>query len=86
LNDFKKNQQLLIMNQVQSLCEFCRYRAPEILVRSTSYNAPVDMWAAGCIIAELYMLRPLFPGTSEIDEIFKICSIMGTPDKVGRAG
>lgn len=33
-------------------------------------------------MAELFTFRPLFPGTSEIDEIFKICSILGTPDKV----
>ena len=47
------------------------YRAPEVLLRSTNYNAPIDLWACGAIIAELYMLRPLFPGSSEIDEIFK---------------
>lgn len=45
------------------------------------YSAPIDIWAVGCIMAELYTFRPLFPGNSEIDEIFKICSILGTPDK-----
>uniref|UniRef100_A0AC34G0I4 Protein kinase domain-containing protein n=1 Tax=Panagrolaimus sp. ES5 TaxID=591445 RepID=A0AC34G0I4_9BILA len=55
------------------------YRAPEILLRSTNYNSPIDLWALGCIMAELYMLRPLFPGTSELDQIFKILTIMGTP-------
>lgn len=57
------------------------YRAPEVLLRSTFYSAPIDIWAVGCIIAELYTFRPLFPGNSEIDEIFKICSVLGTPDK-----
>lgn len=57
------------------------YRAPEVLLRSTNYSSPMDIWAIGCIMAELYTLRPLFPGSSEIDEIFKICSILGTPDK-----
>ncbi|KAK5974609.1 Serine/threonine-protein kinase ICK, partial [Trichostrongylus colubriformis] len=57
------------------------YRAPEILLRSTSYNSPIDIWALGCIMAELYMLRPLFPGTSELDQLFKIVTIMGTPNK-----
>lgn len=57
----------------------CRYRAPEVLLRSPYYNAPIDLFAMGAIMAELYMLRPLFPGTSEADEIYKICSIMGTP-------
>ena len=65
-----------------NLIEFCvRYRAPEVLLHSTTYNSPIDIWAVGCIMAELYTFRPLFPGKSEIDEIFKICSVIGTPDK-----
>eukprot|EP01038_Epipyxis_sp_PR26KG_P012073 gene12073-16156_t len=55
------------------------YRAPEILLRATNYNSPIDQWACGGIMAELYTLRPLFPGSSEADEIYKICSIMGSP-------
>jgi serine/threonine protein kinase len=58
------------------------YRGPEILLRSTNYNAPIDIWAIGCIAAECYTLRPLFPGSSEIDQLFKICSVLGTPSKV----
>lgn len=57
------------------------YRAPEILLRSTSYSAPVDLWAVGCIISEMWSLRPLFPGTSELDQLFKICTILGVPGK-----
>ncbi|KAG7272218.1 hypothetical protein CRUP_035745 [Coryphaenoides rupestris] len=55
-----------------------RYRAPEVLLRSRSYSSPIDMWAVGCIVAELYTLRPLFPGTSEVDEVFKVCQVLGT--------
>ncbi|XP_076462531.1 serine/threonine-protein kinase dyf-5-like [Babylonia areolata] len=55
------------------------YRAPEVLLRSTSYSSPIDVWAVGCILAELYTLRPLFPGSSEVDQIFKTCSVLGTP-------
>merc|ERR1711967_31866 len=55
------------------------YRAPEVLLRSTSYNSPIDQWANGCIMAELFTLRPLFPGSSEADEIYKICSVLGSP-------
>jgi len=55
------------------------YRAPEVLMRSPMYNSPIDAWAVGAIMAELYTLRPLYPGTSEPDEIFKICSVLGTP-------
>ncbi|XP_072990615.1 cyclin-dependent kinase F-4 [Typha latifolia] len=57
------------------------YRAPEVLLQSPLYNSAVDMWAMGAIIAELFTLRPLFPGSSEADEIYKICSIIGTPNK-----
>lgn len=57
------------------------YRAPEVLLRSTSYNSPIDQWAVGCIMAELYTLRPLFPGSSEVDTVFKICQVLGTPKK-----
>jgi protein kinase len=56
-----------------------RYRAPEVLLRSTSYNSPIDIFAMGCIMAELFTLRPLFPGSSEADQIYKICSVLGSP-------
>lgn len=57
------------------------YRAPEVLLRSTNYNSPIDIWAVGCIMAELYTLQPLFPGRSEIDQIFRVTSVLGTPNK-----
>ena len=44
------------------------YRAPEVLLRSTAYSSPVDVWAVGAIAAELFSGRPLFPGTSEADQ------------------
>jgi len=55
------------------------YRAPEILLGSATYSIPVDMWSAGCIFAELLAKKPLFPGDSEIDQLFKIFRQMGTP-------
>ncbi|RHY58092.1 hypothetical protein DYB37_008299 [Aphanomyces astaci] len=55
------------------------YRAPEVLLRSTTYNSPIDAWAMGCIMAEMFTLRPLFPGSSEGDQIYKICSVLGNP-------
>lgn len=55
------------------------YRAPEVLLRDPQYNAPIDIWAMGTIMAEMYTLRPLFPGTNEPDQLFKICSVLGTP-------
>lgn len=56
------------------------YRAPEVLLQSPYYNSATDMWAMGAIMAELFTLQPLFPGSSEVDEIYKICSVIGTPD------
>jgi serine/threonine protein kinase len=43
------------------------YRAPELLLSSTNYNSPIDIFAMGCILAEMYLLRPLAPGNSEAD-------------------
>lgn len=55
------------------------YRAPELVLHSDHYNSPIDIWACGVIFAELYLGRPLFPGTSESDQLFKICSVVGAP-------
>jgi meiosis induction protein kinase IME2/SME1 len=55
------------------------YRAPEVLLRATDYGAPVDMWALGTILAEMINLKPLFPGSSEIDQVYKICEVLGDP-------
>ena len=48
------------------------YRAPEVLLGSRHYSTAIDMWSVGCIFAEMAMRQPLFPGDSEIDEIFRI--------------
>lgn len=58
------------------------YRAPEILLGSFSYGTPVDIWSLGCIFAELYQGWPLFHGDSEIDQIFQIFKILGTPTEI----
>jgi len=58
------------------------YRAPEVLLGSRHYSTAIDMWSVGCIFAEMAMQgAPLFPGDSEIDQIFKIFRIMGTPNE-----
>ena len=56
------------------------YRAPECVLKSKNYNEKIDIWALGCIMAELYTLKPLFPGQSEFDQIDKIMKILGTPN------
>jgi serine/threonine protein kinase len=55
------------------------YRAPELVLRSTNYNESVDIFALACIMAELYLGRPLFPGTSETDQLTRIVTVLGTP-------
>ena len=55
------------------------YRAPECVLRSKNYNEKVDIWALGCIMAELYTLKPLFPGQSLFDQMDKIVRLLGTP-------
>jgi serine/threonine protein kinase len=57
------------------------YRAPEILLGSPKYSTPIDVWSIGCIFAEMVTRKPLFPGDSEIDELYKIFAIMGTPNE-----
>ena len=59
------------------------YRAPEILLRAPDYNAPIDIFAMGCIMAELYTFRPLFPGNSTLEQV---CTFwQGTVDACARA-
>jgi len=55
------------------------YRPPEILLGGKKYSLAVDMWSVACIFAEMVTGRPLFPGDSEIDQLFKIFKVLGTP-------
>jgi len=55
------------------------YRAPEILLGSTLYSVPVDLWSIGCVVGEMATGQPLFGGDSEIDTIFKVFQKLGTP-------
>lgn len=57
------------------------YRSPEILLGARQYSTGVDMWSVGAIFAEMCTRKPLFPGDSEIDEIFKIFRVLGTPSE-----
>ena len=57
------------------------YRAPEILLGQKEYSTPVDMWSVGLIFFEMAHRKPLFAGDSEIDQIFKIFQMYGTPNE-----
>ncbi|KFD58170.1 hypothetical protein M513_00933 [Trichuris suis] len=56
------------------------YRAPELLLGEKQYTSYVDIWSMGCVFFEMVTLKPLFPGTSEIDQLFSMFRLLGTPD------
>ena len=56
------------------------YRAPECILKSPNYNSPIDIWATGCIMAEMFLFpQPLFFGNNEKEVLYRICSVLGTP-------
>lgn len=57
------------------------YRSPEVILKSKNYNSPIDIFAVGAIMIELYNNKPVFPGKSEFDQMTKICDILGTPSQ-----
>jgi serine/threonine protein kinase len=59
------------------------YRAPEILLGSQFYSTSVDVWSLGCILVEMVTRKPLFPGDSEIDQLFRIFRTLGMIDLHG---
>lgn len=62
------------------------YRSPEILLGAAEYDSSVDVWSLGCVFAELAIGMPLFPGNNEIDQIFKIFKVLGTPSPASELG
>ena len=67
----------------KSLAYICSrfYRAPELIFGATDYNSQIDVWSMGCVISELVLGRPLFPGDSPSDQLVEIIKILGTPTK-----
>lgn len=55
------------------------YRAPEILLGSNKYTKGVDMWSMGCILAELLLGKPVFPGTSTLNQLDRVMEVTGRP-------
>uniref|UniRef100_A0A0D9XQQ6 [RNA-polymerase]-subunit kinase n=1 Tax=Leersia perrieri TaxID=77586 RepID=A0A0D9XQQ6_9ORYZ len=55
------------------------YRPPELLLGATKYGVSVDMWSAGCILAELLAGKPIMPGRTEVEQIHKIFKLCGSP-------
>ncbi|KAJ1650037.1 kinase subunit of RNA polymerase II carboxy-terminal domain kinase I [Dispira simplex] len=55
------------------------YRPPELLLGTTLYGPPADVWSLGCIMLELFQRKPVFSGTDEISQLDAIYRILGTP-------
>ncbi|KAH9790766.1 Shaggy-related protein kinase epsilon [Citrus sinensis] len=57
------------------------YRAPELIFGATEYTTAVDIWSVGCVLAELLLGQPLFPGESGVDQLVEIIKVLGTPTR-----
>uniref|UniRef100_A0A5B7ADH0 Protein kinase domain-containing protein n=1 Tax=Davidia involucrata TaxID=16924 RepID=A0A5B7ADH0_DAVIN len=57
------------------------YRAPELLLGSTEYGVAIDLWSAGCILAELFAGKPIMPGRTEVEQMHKIFKLCGSPSE-----
>ncbi|RDD45193.1 Cyclin-dependent kinase 7 [Trichoplax sp. H2] len=87
--DMKPNNLLIDSNGILKLADFGLaryfgspnrwYRAPELLFGANSYGTGVDMWAVGCILAELLLRVPFLPGDSDLDQLTRIFQTLGTP-------
>ncbi|KAI9481289.1 MAG: kinase-like domain-containing protein [Benjaminiella poitrasii] len=68
-------------HEVQTMYTYIQsrfYRSPEVLV-GLPYTSAIDMWSLGCIAAELFLGLPLFPGSSEYNQLSRIVEMLGTP-------
>uniref|UniRef100_A0A671SMF7 Glycogen synthase kinase-3 beta n=1 Tax=Sinocyclocheilus anshuiensis TaxID=1608454 RepID=A0A671SMF7_9TELE len=57
------------------------YRAPELIFGATDYTSSIDIWSAGCVLAELLLGQPIFPGDSGVDQLVEIIKVLGTPTR-----
>ncbi|KAL5157398.1 Shaggy-related protein kinase eta [Glycine soja] len=57
------------------------YRAPELIFGATEYTSSIDIWSAGCVLAELLLGQPLFPGENAVDQLVHIIKVLGTPTR-----
>ena len=70
-----------VVNHASDVVILCPrwYRAPELLFGARKYGTGVDIWATGCILAELLLRLPIFPGDSDLDQLCRIFQVTGTP-------
>ncbi|CAF4782146.1 unnamed protein product [Rotaria socialis] len=82
LADFGSCRQTLSKQPYTEYISTRWYRAPECLLTDGFYRQEMDVWSAGCVMFEIITLRPLFPGSNELDQISKIHDILGTPSSI----
>ncbi|THG12289.1 hypothetical protein TEA_001476 [Camellia sinensis var. sinensis] len=77
-----KPQNLLVRGEpnISYICSRY-YRAPELIFGATEYTTAIDVWSAGCVLAELLLGQPLFPGESGVDQLVEIIKVLGTPTR-----
>ncbi|KAI3805169.1 hypothetical protein L1987_27285 [Smallanthus sonchifolius] len=74
---FNSNKRQPLTSRVVTLW----YRPPELLLGSTDYGVAVDLWSAGCILAELFAGKPIMPGRTEVEQLHKIFKLCGSPSE-----
>ncbi|CAN1853243.1 Shaggy-related protein kinase epsilon [Linum perenne] len=77
-----KPQNLLVKGEpnISYICSRY-YRAPELIFGATEYTSAIDIWSVGCVLAELLLGQPLFPGESGVDQLVEIIKVLGTPTR-----
>ncbi|KAH7440838.1 hypothetical protein KP509_03G013400 [Ceratopteris richardii] len=73
----------ILVKGEQNIAYICSryYRAPELIFGAVHYSTAIDIWSAGCVLAELLLGQPLFPGESGIDQLVEIIKVLGTPTR-----
>ncbi|XP_042415264.1 glycogen synthase kinase-3 homolog MsK-3-like [Zingiber officinale] len=77
-----KPQNLLVKGEpnISYICSRY-YRAPELIFGATEYTTAIDIWYVGCVLAELLLGQPIFPGESGVDQLVEIIKVLGTPTR-----
>ncbi|XP_031251025.1 probable serine/threonine-protein kinase At1g54610 [Pistacia vera] len=76
-NYFSPNQKRPLTSRVVTLW----YRAPELLLGTTNYGVGIDLWSAGCLLAEMIAGRPIMPGRTEVEQLHRIFKLCGAPSE-----
>lgn len=81
LCDFGSAKRLIVGEQNVSYICSRYYRAPELIFGAIDYTDSIDIWSAGCVVAELLIGKPVFPGESGVDQLVEIIKVLGTPTR-----